>query len=68
MLLSRRAFVGSLACTPFALAQDDPPVKKPTTFQVACMTLPYSAFPLQRALEGLNVKAPEQRNVAAATQ
>jgi sugar phosphate isomerase/epimerase len=27
--------------------------KKPTQFQVACMTLPYSQFPLERALTGL---------------
>jgi sugar phosphate isomerase/epimerase len=27
--------------------------KAPTRFQVACMTLPYSQFPLQRALEGI---------------
>lgn len=27
--------------------------KAPTEFQIACMTLPYSAFPLQRALEGI---------------
>jgi len=26
---------------------------KPTEFQLACMTLPYSAFPLQRALTGI---------------
>jgi sugar phosphate isomerase/epimerase len=26
---------------------------KPTRFQVACMTLPYAAFPLERALTGL---------------
>ncbi len=26
---------------------------KPTKFQIACMTLPYSAFPLERALKGL---------------
>jgi sugar phosphate isomerase/epimerase len=26
---------------------------KPTKFQIACMTLPYSAFPLKRALSGL---------------
>ncbi len=25
----------------------------PTTFQMACMTLPYAAFPLERALEGI---------------
>lgn len=27
--------------------------KSPTEFQIACMTLPYSAFPLDRALKGL---------------
>jgi sugar phosphate isomerase/epimerase len=27
--------------------------KEPTRFQIACMTLPYSAFPLQRALTGI---------------
>jgi sugar phosphate isomerase/epimerase len=27
--------------------------KSPTKFQIACMTLPYSAFPLERALKGL---------------
>lgn len=65
MLLSRRAFVGSLACSPLALAKDDPPAKKPSTFQIACMTLPYSAFPLQRALEG--IKAAGYRYVAWGT-
>src|SRR5262245_65154828 len=34
-------------------AQEQPPARKPTQFQVACMTLPYSRFPLQRALEGI---------------
>jgi sugar phosphate isomerase/epimerase len=29
------------------------PRGRPTSFQVACMTLPYSPFPLQRALTGL---------------
>lgn len=28
-------------------------IGKPTNFQIACMTLPYSQFPLQRALEGI---------------
>ncbi len=27
--------------------------KKPTRFQIACMTLPYSQFPLERALKGI---------------
>src|SRR5262245_20172495 len=26
---------------------------KPSRFQIACMTLPYAAFPLERALTGL---------------
>jgi sugar phosphate isomerase/epimerase len=30
-----------------------PPRGKPTQFQVACMTLPYAAFPLERALTGI---------------
>jgi sugar phosphate isomerase/epimerase len=34
-----------------ALAQS--PAGKPTNFQIACMTLPYAAFPLERALEGI---------------
>src|SRR5512143_1489013 len=27
--------------------------RKPTQFQIACMTLPYSQFPLERALKGI---------------
>lgn len=38
---------------------------KPTQFQIACMTLPYSPFPLQRALTGL--KAAGYRYVAWGT-
>jgi len=36
-------------------AEKDKPVDKsrPTKFQIACMTLPYAAFPLQRALTGI---------------
>lgn len=48
--------VGTLP--PTALAQiAQPPARprgKPTTFQIACMTLPYSSFPLERALKGLH--------------
>src|SRR5262245_33132328 len=36
-----------------AARQGEQPARKPTQFQIACMTLPYSAFPLQRALEGI---------------
>ena len=34
-------------------SQPNPPRQHPTRFQIACMTLPYSAFPLQRALTGI---------------
>lgn len=30
-----------------------PQARKPTNFQIACMTLPYSQFPFQRALDGI---------------
>jgi sugar phosphate isomerase/epimerase len=34
--------------------KEKPPDRsKPTRFQIACMTLPYAAFPLQRALTGI---------------
>lgn len=38
------------------------PRTAPTQFQLACMTLPYSAFPMQRALEG--IKAAGYAHVA----
>ncbi len=41
------------------------PKGKPTKFQIACMTLPYSAFPLERALRG--IKAAGYRHVAWGT-
>jgi sugar phosphate isomerase/epimerase len=55
---SRRSFVQSVAATAAGLrtaqAQGQPPSKgKPTQFLIACMTLPYSQFPLERALTGL---------------
>ena len=36
-----------------ALAADPPAVGKPSRFLIACMTLPYSPFPLERALTGI---------------
>jgi sugar phosphate isomerase/epimerase len=36
-----------------AAKRDNPARGKPTDFQIACMTLPYSQFPLARALEGI---------------
>jgi len=46
-MISRRTL---LASPLLAAAQ---PLKDPTRFQLACMTLPYSAFPLERALTGI---------------
>jgi sugar phosphate isomerase/epimerase len=58
--LSRRAVLrlGAAAVPALAVAaepaKDKPAVKgRPTRFQIACMTLPYSAFPLDRALSGI---------------
>jgi sugar phosphate isomerase/epimerase len=53
-MLSRRtllqASATALGVSTLACADD---AKKPTEFQIACMTLPYSQFPLARALEGI---------------
>ena len=44
----------SLSGLPSRAAEDKPSApKKPTRFLIACMTLPYSRFPLQRALTGI---------------
>ena len=52
--LASLAAAGMTSLRPsLALAQEPAKAKEPTTFQIACMTLPYSAFPLQRALEGI---------------
>jgi sugar phosphate isomerase/epimerase len=60
--LDRRAVLGlgaaalAGAALPGRAARADDPKPdrgKPTKFQIACMTLPYSAFPLERALSGL---------------
>src|SRR5262245_60021413 len=32
---------------------NEKPRNKPTRFQIACMTLPYSQYPLERALSGI---------------
>lgn len=50
-MISRRTFLGTAMLTP-ALSQtsSNPPL---TRFQLACMTLPYSAFPLERAISGI---------------
>ncbi|MBX9677344.1 MAG: sugar phosphate isomerase/epimerase [Gemmataceae bacterium] len=46
-------------------AQQDPPPRPLTRFQIACMTLPYSQFPLQRALTG--IRGAGYRHVAWGT-
>ncbi len=68
--MDRRTFLAAAAAllpptSRSGLAQDKPAAKKPTQFQVACMTLPYSRFPLQRALDG--VKAAGYKFVAWGT-
>ena len=49
-LCSSAAVVGGAL---FASTTRAEPRPMPTRFQVACMTLPYSRFPFQRALEGI---------------
>jgi sugar phosphate isomerase/epimerase len=63
--LNRRSFlqIGAAGLSGLALGQaaaqgqagkDKPaPRGKPTKFQIACMTLPYAQFPLERALKGI---------------
>jgi len=47
--------LGTLVTEKAAAAQPaaQPVKRQPTRFQIACMTLPYSQFPLQRALTGI---------------
>jgi sugar phosphate isomerase/epimerase len=72
--LDRRAVLGlgaaalAGAALPGRAARADDPKPdrgKPTRFQIACMTLPYSAFPLERALSG--IKDAGYRHVAWGT-
>lgn len=72
--IQRRAFLqasalGLLAGSAVTAAQADKdkpaPKGKPTQFQIACMTLPYAGFPLERALTGL--KAAGYRFIAWGT-
>jgi sugar phosphate isomerase/epimerase len=69
--LGRREFLGlgaaAVAGTSLAAVDAPPPATqgKPTQFQIACMTLPYSRFPLARALAG--IKAAGYRYVAWGT-
>jgi sugar phosphate isomerase/epimerase len=47
--MNRRDALRLLAASPAALVA----AAQPTKFQLACMTLPYAAFPLERALTGI---------------
>ena len=56
MRMDRREFLalgtaGMAAAPSWLGAQEEK--KKPTQFQVACMTLPYASFPFDRALKGI---------------
>lgn len=51
---TRREFLQATAMVlPLAHAASVAQTKIPTRFQIACMTLPYSQFPLERALRGI---------------
>src|SRR5258707_8904290 len=47
--LTRRAFLAASGALLSAAAQSS----RPTGFQIACMTLPYSQFPMNRAIQGI---------------
>ncbi len=47
-MITRRDLLRSAAVLPLALQ-----AAAPTKFQIACMTLPYAPFPLERALKGI---------------
>ena len=67
MRIDRREFlgIGAAALAGARLAPAQEPKRDPTKFQVACMTLPYSAFPFDRALTG--IKAAGYKYVALYT-
>ena len=48
-----RATAAGLAGLAVGAAAEPAAGRKPTRFQIACMTLPYAQFPLQRALTGI---------------
>ena len=52
--LQASAALGGWSLGRLALGQEKAePRGKPTKFQIACMTLPYSQYPLARALSGI---------------
>lgn len=54
-MISRRTFLHASSIATLAQAQP----AAPTRFQFACMTLPYAAFPLERALAGIKAAGYE---------
>ena len=52
-MMDRRDFLKVSAAGLSGLAFPQDAKKTPTQFQVGCTTLPYSAFPLERALKGI---------------
>jgi sugar phosphate isomerase/epimerase len=51
--MNRREFLGTTAALAATGAGGAPVKSAPTKFQIACMTLPYSRFPLAHALAGI---------------
>jgi sugar phosphate isomerase/epimerase len=68
-ILDRRSFLRRSAAAGLTLAgarlRGGDEARKPTRFQIACMTLPYSQFPLERALSG--IRTAGYRHVAWGT-
>ncbi|MDZ7640231.1 MAG: sugar phosphate isomerase/epimerase [Bryobacterales bacterium] len=60
--MHRREFLAASAMVAPTVALAQSSAEAPTRFQLACMTLPYSAFPLETALRG--IKAAGYRFVA----
>jgi sugar phosphate isomerase/epimerase len=51
--MTRRGLLQAAGGAALAKAAAQAPAGKLTDFQIACMTLPYAAFPLERALKGI---------------
>jgi sugar phosphate isomerase/epimerase len=67
MSVSSAALAGAFVARTTAAADEKKlDEKKPTQFQIACMTLPFARFPLARALEG--IKSAGYRYVAWGTE
>src|SRR5262245_3112120 len=66
-MLTRREFLGAgaVALASAASGFAEAAAKNKTRFQIACMTLPYSQFPLERSLTG--IRSPGSDYVAWGT-